>query len=218
MKSIILIGATGYVGQALLAEFIERGFQVNAIARNTDKIHSSKLVTPIQMDITVDKQLENILKEGDIVVSAFNAGWSNPNLYDDFTKGINVIHQAVKNSNADRLIVMGGAGTLYVKTDLQLVDTPEFPAAIKPGATALRDYFQNTLSKETEFKWTYFSPAIEMNPGNPGERTGHYRLGVNSPVFDCENRSRISVQDVAVAIADEITTPQFINRQFTIGY
>lgn len=218
MKSIILIGATGYVGQALLAEFTERGFQVNAIARNTQNIPSTRLITPIEMDVTKDNQLENILKEGDIVVSAFNAGWTNPNLYADFTKGVNAIHQAVKNSNAERLIVIGGAGTLYVKPNLQLVDTPEFPAAIKPGATAVRDYFQNTLSKETAFKWTYFSPAIEMNPGNPGERTGHYRLGVNSPVFDCESRSRISVEDVAVAIADEITTPQFINRQFTIGY
>lgn len=218
MKNIILIGATGYVGQALLTEFVERGFQVNAIARNTSKIHSSKLVTPIELDVTKDHQLENILKEGDIVVSAFNAGWTNPNLYDDFTKGVSAIHEAVKNSNADRLIVIGGAGTLYVKPDLQLVDSPEFPDMIKPGATAVRDYFQNTLSKETSFKWTYFSPAIEMNPGNPGERTGHYRLGLNSPVFDCENRSRISVEDVAVAIADEITNPQFINKQFTIGY
>ncbi|MDR2224308.1 MAG: NAD(P)H-binding protein [Flavobacteriaceae bacterium] len=218
MKNIVLIGATGYVGSAILNELIHRQLNVTIVARNISTIATNPLVTKVALDITNHAELAKVITGADVVISAFNAGWTNPNLYNDFTTGAQAIHQAVKEAKVPRLIVIGGAGTLYVTPNLQLVDTPEFPEFIKPGATAVRDYFEHTLSKEESFAWTYFSPAIEMNPNNPGERTGHYRIGLSSPVFDCDNRSRISVEDVAVAIADEIENEQFLNRQFTIGY
>ncbi|MDR0229663.1 MAG: NAD(P)H-binding protein [Flavobacteriaceae bacterium] len=218
MKNIVLIGATGYVGSAILDELIYRQLNVTTIARNIAAIANNTLVKKVALDITNQVELVKAIEGADVVISAFNAGWTNPNLYRDFTEGAQAIHQAIKKAKVPRLIVIGGAGTLYVTPELQLVDTPEFPEVIKPGATAVRDYFTNTLSKETSFSWTYFSPAIEMNPNNPGKRTGHYRIGLSSPVFDCDNRSRISVEDVAVAIVDEIENEQFLNRQFTIGY
>ncbi|WP_121966022.1 NAD(P)-dependent oxidoreductase [Myroides sp. N17-2] len=218
MKNIVLIGATGYVGSAILNELIQRQYNVTAIARNTTSVSNSSLVKKVALDITDKAKLVDALKGADIVISAFNAGWTNPNLYNDFTTGANAIHEAVKEAGVSRLIVIGGAGTLYIKPGLQLVDTPDFPDFIKPGATAVRDYFENILAKESAFKWTYFSPAMEMNPNNPGKRTGHYRIGTNTPVFDSESRSRVSVEDVAVAITDEIENEQFLNKQFTIGY
>ncbi|MGL4582550.1 MAG: NAD(P)-dependent oxidoreductase [Flavobacterium sp.] len=218
MINIVLIGATGYVGSAILNELIHRQYNITAIARNTTSVSNSTLVKKVALDITDKAKLIDALKGADIVISAFNAGWTNPNLYNDFTTGANAIHEAVREARVSRLIVIGGAGTLYIKPGLQLVDTPDFPDFIKPGATAVRDYFENTLSQEQAFRWTYFSPAIEMNPQTPGKRTGHYRIGNNTPVYDSECRSRISVEDVAVAIVDEVDNNQFKNRQFTIGY
>ncbi|WP_010254494.1 NAD(P)-dependent oxidoreductase [Myroides injenensis] len=219
MENIVLIGATGYVGSAILNELLSRNIAVTAIARNIDKIATNNtLVTKKAADINNIDELTSIIKGADVVISAFNAGWTNPDLYNAYTKGANAIHQAVEKANVKRLIVIGGAGTLFIKPGLQLVDTPDFPEFIKPGATAVRDYFKNVLSKESKFEWTYFSPAIEMSPEHPGKRTGHYRLGTNTPVFDSENRSRVSVEDVAVAIVDEIENKQQINKQFTIGY
>ncbi|MDM1397463.1 NAD(P)H-binding protein [Myroides odoratimimus] len=218
MKNIVLIGASGYVGSAILNELIQRQYNVTAIARNTSTISNSALVKKVALDITDQKELVKIITGADVVISAFNAGWSNPNLYEDFTTGIQTIHNAVKEAKVKRLIVIGGAGTLYIKPGLQLVDSADFPDFIKPGATAVRDYFEHTLSKENSFIWTYFSPAIEMNPQNPGKRTGHFRLSSNTPVYDSECRSRISVEDVAVAIVDEVENEQFKNTQFTIGY
>lgn len=218
MKNIVLIGATGYVGSAILNELIHRQNEVTAIARNTSSITNNTLVKKLALDITNQVELVKVLKGADVVISAFNAGWNNPNLYDDFTTGAQTIHNAVREAKVKRLIVIGGAGTLYIKPGLQLVDSADFPEFIKPGATAVRDYFENILSKEESFAWTYFSPAIEMNYLNPGKRTGHFRLGTNAPVYDSECRSRVSVEDVAVAIADEVENGQFLNRQFTIGY
>ncbi|AJA67651.1 MULTISPECIES: NAD(P)-dependent oxidoreductase [Myroides] len=218
MKNIVLIGASGYVGSAILNELIHRQYNVTAIARNTSTISNSALVKKVALDITDQKELVKMITGADVVISAFNAGWSNPNLYEDFTTGIQTIHNAVKEAKVERLIVIGGAGTLYIKPGLQLVDTADFPDFIKPGATAVRDYFEQVLSKENGFIWTYFSPAIEMNPQNPGKRTGHFRLSNNTPVYDSECRSRISVEDVAVAIVDEVENEQFKNTQFTIGY
>ncbi|MEO6848987.1 MAG: NAD(P)H-binding protein, partial [Mucilaginibacter sp.] len=136
------------------------------------------------------------------------------NLYNDFIKGSEAIQEAVKRSGVKRLLIVGGAGSLEIAPGLQLVDTPQFPAEYKAGATAARDYL-NTIKKETELDWTFISPAIILHPG---ERTGVFRLGTDEPVFDTNKKSEISVEDMAVAIIDELEKNRFIKKRFTLGY
>ncbi|MTG99054.1 MULTISPECIES: NAD(P)-dependent oxidoreductase [Myroides] len=218
MQKVVLIGATGYVGKAILKELVYRNIETTAMARNIEAIAQSSLLTLKSVDVMETDKLTELLKGADTVISAFNAGWTNPNLYDDYIQGATSIHQAVKDSHTKRLIVIGGAGTLYIKPNLQLVNSADFPDVIKPGALAAKDYFEKILSQEESFNWTYCSPAIEMNPTNTGVRTGRFRYGTNTPVYDSECRSRISVEDLAVAIIDEVNNKQLLNRQFTIGY
>ncbi|MDM1294599.1 NAD(P)H-binding protein [Sphingobacterium sp. N143] len=213
---VAVIGSTGYVGSHLVKELVDRNYDVIAIARHTDSIPSNDRITKIQADVTDQAQLVNALKGADIVVSAFNAGWTNPDLYADFTKGALAIQQAVKDVGVRRFIVVGGAGSLLVEGK-RLVDAPDFPAAIKPGALAAADYL-DTIRKEEQLSWTMISPAIEMNSHAGGTRTGQYRTGLDQPVFDQEGRSRLSVEDLAVAIVDEIENKQFINKRFTAAY
>lgn len=213
---VAVIGSTGYVGSHLVKELVDRNYDVIAIARHTDSIPSNDRTTKIQADVTDQAQLVNALKGADIVVSAFNAGWTNPDLYADFTKGALAIQQAVKDAGVQRFIVVGGAGSLLVEGK-RLVDAPDFPAAIKPGALAAADYL-DTIRKEEQLSWTMISPAIEMNSHAGGTRTGQYRTGLDQPVFDQEGRSRLSVEDLAVAIVDEIENKQFINKRFTAAY
>lgn len=213
--NIALIGATGFVGSAVLNEALNRGYEVTAIARDTSKIIAkSEKLTLVTADVYDTEALAKILKGHDAVVNAFNAGWTNPNLYEDFIKGSESIQQAVKLSGVKRLLVVGGAGSLEIAPGVQLVDTPEFPAQWKSGATAARDYL-NTIKKETELDWTFLSPAINLHPGT---RTGAFRLGTDQPVFDTDHKSAISVEDMAVAIIDELEQNQFIKRRFTLGY
>jgi putative NADH-flavin reductase len=214
---VALIGASGFVGKALLNEFLTRGNEVIAIARDIDKIESTnEKVTKVAVDVWNTEELAAALNGADVVVSAFNAGWTNPNLYDDTLAGSQAIQKAVKASGVKRFIYIGGAGTLQIDGN-QLVDGPDFPAEIKPGATAVRDYF-NFLNKQTEIDWVFFSPAIEMHQGITIGRTGKYRLGKTSPVFNEEGRSILSVEDLSIVIADELENNAHHQEQFTAAY
>lgn len=214
---LALIGATGFVGKALLNELVNRGNEVIAIARDTDKIENTDdKVIKVAVDVLNVEKLAAALNGTDAVVSAFNAGWTNPNLYDDTLAGASAIQKAVKASGVKRYIFIGGAGTLQIDGK-QLVDGEHFPAEIYPGASAVRDYF-NTLKQEKELDWVFFSPAIEMHPGITIGRTGKYRLGKTSPVFNDEGRSVLSVEDLAIVLADELENNTHHQEQFTAAY
>ncbi|GGE42495.1 hypothetical protein EV200_101501 [Pedobacter psychrotolerans] len=214
---VALIGASGFVGKALLNELVSRGNEVVAIARDTDKIESTdEKVTKVAVDVLNTEALAEALKGADAVVSAFNPGWINPNLYQDTLAGAEAIQAGVKASGVKRFVFIGGAGTLQIDGN-QLVDGPEFPKEIYPGASAVRDYF-NKLKEEKELDWVFFSPAIEMHPGITIGRTGKYRLGKTSPVFNEEGRSILSVEDLSIVIADELEKKAHHQEQFTAAY
>lgn len=217
MKKVALIGATGFVGSHLLTELVNRGYEVTAFARSTDKIPvTNGNPKTVALDITDVKALASALKGNDVVLSAFNPGWTNPNIYKDFIKGAEAIQEATKEAGVKRLVTIGGAGSLYIDGK-QLVDGEGFPENIKPGATAARDYL-DILKKETVLDWTMLSPAINMHQGITTGRTGKYRLGTESPVFDKDGESILSVEDLAVAVVDEIENHKYSRQRFTAAY
>jgi uncharacterized protein len=214
---IALIGASGFVGTAILNELLQRGHQVIAIARNTDSIRESEKVTSVKADVLVVEQVARAVKGSDAVVSAYNAGWTNPNLFAEFLEGSKAIQEGVKKAGVKRLIVVGGAGSLFLPDGVQVIDTPQFPKEYKAGASAARDYL-NIIQKEKDLDWTFLSPAIEMHHGTSGIRKGVYRTGLNNPVFDQNGRSILSVEDTALAIVDELENPKHIRQRFTAAY
>lgn len=216
MKKVAVIGATGFVGTQVVNELANRGYHVNAIARDSSKITANENVTGINADIKNVDALSEILKENDAVINTFNPGWTNPNLYNDFLNGSRNIEKAVEQSGVKRFITVGGAGSLFVDGQ-QLVDGPDFSAEIKPGADAARNYL-NEIKKNEILDWTFFSPAIEMHQGTAGIRTGKYRTGLESPVFDENGRSILSVEDVAVVLVDELEQNKFVKQRFTAAY
>lgn len=214
---VALIGATGFVGSKILSELINRNHQVTAIVRNPEALTENENVVAKKVDVLDIDALADAVKGHDVVVSAYNAGWTNPSIYDEFLKGSEAIQEGVKKSGVKRFIVMGGAGSLYVADGVQLVDGQDFPEEWKAGALAARDYL-NIIKKEQDLDWTFISPAIEMHQGTSGERKGTYRTGLETPVFDENNRSVISAEDVAVAIVDEVEQPKHIKERFTVAY
>lgn len=216
MKKVAVVGATGFVGTQVVKELANRGYEVEAIVRDASKVHENEKVKVKSVDVNNVDELANVLKENDAVISAFNAGWTNPNLYDDFLKGSENIEKAVEKSGVKRFITVGGAGSLYIDGN-QLVDSPEFPAEYKAGATAARDYL-NKIKENKTLDWTFFSPAIEMHQGTAGVRVGKYRTALDNPVFDANGRSILSVEDVAVALVDELEQNNHIRERFTAAY
>ncbi len=213
---IALIGATGFVGKAVLDELLQREHLVTAIATNLSKLSDKDRLKKAEVNVLNTNSLVEPLEGNEVVISAYNAGWKNPNLYADFLAGSQAIQSGVKQSGVKRLIVVGGAGSLFIH-EKQLVDSPEFPLEWKAGATAARDYLTE-LKNEEELNWTFLSPAIEMHPGTSGIRRGFYRTGNDNPVFDETGKSIISVEDLAVAIADEAESAKHNRKRFTVAY
>ena len=217
--NIAIIGASGFVGSALLRESVRRGHIITAIARHPDKIDTNDdhHITAVGCDIFEDDKLAGVLADHDAVLNAYNPGWDDPNIYNDFLKGSQVIQDAVKNAGVKRYLVIGGAGSLEIAPGKQLVDTPDFPKEYKEGAKAARDYL-DILRKEKDLDWTFLSPAILMHPGIDTGRTGKYRVGTEQPVFDEKGESKISAEDLSVALLDELEKGAFIKKRFTVAY
>lgn len=215
---IAIIGASGFVGTALVNEALKRGYEITAIVRNPDKIAVKDSNLTVKKGNALDsKNIEQLVAGHDAVLSTYNPGWDNPNIYDEFLAGAQAIQQGIKAAGVKRYLVVGGAGSLEVAPGVQLVDTPQFPAEYKSGALAARDYL-NILKKESDLDWTFLSPAILMHPGITNGRTGKYRIGTDNPVTDSKGESRISVEDLCIALLDELEKGQFIKKRFTVAY
>jgi putative NADH-flavin reductase len=128
--------------------------------------------------------------------------------------GAKALIEGLRQSGVRRLVVVGGAGSLEVMPGVQLVDTLDFPAAWKPVALAHRDALAVYRLAE-DLDWTYVSPAALIEPGR---RTGLYRTGTDQLLVDDKGVSRISVEDFAAAMLDEIKKPRFLRRRFTVAY
>lgn len=210
--NITLIG-TGFVGAAVLDELLQRGHQVTVLARHPDKLAARPGLTVRQGSAQNADDVQAAAAGQDAIVSAYNPGWSVPDIHDQFLAGTRAIHAGVKASGTRRLLVVGGAGSLYVAPGVQLVDTPAFPAEWKQGALAAREAL-NLIREEVELEWTFLSPAILLEPG---QRTGQYRVGQDAPLMNGDQPGRISVQDLAVAVADEIEQPRHVRQRFTVA-
>jgi putative NADH-flavin reductase len=211
---IALIGATGFVGSAILKEALDRGHEVTAIVRNPDTLTPHEKLRPMKGDVNNEAEIFHLVAGSDAVISAFNPGWSNPDIYSQQVKGARSIINGVKNSGVKRLLFVGGAGSLEVTPGVQSVDMPGFPAEYKQGALATRDTL-NMLRKETGLEWSFLSPSADLFPG---PRTGKFRLGTDQLLTNAQGESRISVEDYAMAMIDEVEKPKHIRRRFTVGY
>lgn len=211
---LVLIGATGFVGKALLKESLLRGHHVTAIVRDTSKVASAPHLTVMKGDIYNTSRLTEQFLGADAVLSAFNPGWSQPDLRAQFIKGSRSITEAAKSAEV-RLLVVGGAGSLFVAPGIQVIDTEQFPAEWKEGAEGARQMLID-LQHEHELDWTFISPAVILEPG---KRTGQYRLGKDDYMSEGDGRpGRISVEDLAHALLNEVEQPQHTRQRFTLSY
>lgn len=154
----------------------------------------------------------------DAVISAYNPGWGNPRQYEETLENYPKIVEGAKRSGVRRLLIVGGAGTLFVKPGVRLVDTGTLPEAWLPGVKSLGEFYLNTLTQEKEIDWVFFSPAGNLGNMGPGVRTGKYRLGKDDMLFDEKGESFISVEDYAVAMIDELEQENHHYERFTATY
>ena len=211
--NIALVGASGFLGKAILEEALSRGHRVTALVRDPSKLKASNTLEVKQADALDTEALSRLLSKHDAVISAFS-GHAQPDVLEYYLRGIRSIIRATKLAGVARLLVVGGAGSLEVAPGVQLIDTPQFPAAYRATAEGARQAL-NILRDETTLNWTLLSPSALIEPG---PRTGKFRIGSDQLLVDANGASRITTGDYAAAMIDELESPQHARSRFTVGY
>lgn len=215
MKSIVLIGATGMIGQRILHEALSRGHNVTAVVRDTSRTGEQRANLDYRTGDTFQPDtITAAAVDHDVVVSAYGPGpKDDPSL---LVKAAHSLIEALTRVEPIRLIAVSSAGSLEVGPGVQLMNTPDFPAAwtgfAQAHAEALDVYRKAGFAG---FDWTAVSPPALIEPG---ARTGHYRTDLDQLIVDSKGKSYISAEDFAVAVVDEIEKPRFREQRFTVGY
>jgi hypothetical protein len=211
---IAVIGPTGNIGSRVVNEALDRGHEVTGIVRDRDReLPEHEHLTRAVADATDPAALAAAVDGHDAVVSAVGGTASgNPGV---LTPVARALIEALPRAGVKRLFVVGGAGSLMVDGGGTVIEQSWFPDAWKPSSQAQGDALAIYRGEAGDLDWTYLSPAHEIEPG---ERTGAYRTGLDALLTDDEGQSRISMEDYAVAVIDELERPQFVGRRFTIAY
>lgn len=207
--NVVLYGASGMIGSRILKELLQRGHKVTAVVRNPGNMPVAG-ASAVKGDVLEPASVAATAKGADAVVSAYAPPKGDEPV---LSAAVIALLEGVEAAGLRRLIIVGGAGSLEVAPGVQLVDTPNFPDAYKDIALAHRDVLP--LLRESSLDWTCLSPAAFIQPG---ERTGKFRLGGTQLVTDENGESRISAEDYAVALVDELENPRHVRQQFTLAY
>jgi hypothetical protein len=203
---IAVVGATGKAGSRIVKEALDRGHDVTTIVRDASKVTVDVKVIEKEVFALTANELQSF----DVVVNAFGAAPGQEHLHVEAGR---VLIDALKGSNT-RLIVVGGAGSLFVdeaKT-LQVFNTPNFPEAYLATAKNQGKNLED-LQATTDLNWTFLSPSAMFAIG---ERTGKFQTGKDNLLVNSKGESYVSYEDYAIALVDEIEKPQHIKERFTV--
>ncbi|MGP0075787.1 MAG: NAD(P)-dependent oxidoreductase [Bryobacteraceae bacterium] len=214
---VVLYGATGMIGSRILKELLARGHKVTAVMRDPSKLEPKNNLTIEKGDLLDPDSIAKLAWGAEVIVSAYappsGPQGPDPSKVNQLVDATRSLIAGARRAGSPRIIMVGGAGSLEISPGLQIVDAPTFPEAYKPVALAHRDAFH--VLRESDLNWTYFSPAMMIQPG---ERTGKFRLGKDALVSDNKGNSSISAEDYAIALVDEVEQGRHTKQRFTIGY
>ena len=208
--NVVLYGATGQAGSRILKELITRGHRVTAAVRDTSKLPASEGVTAKQDDLANPDKTAEVIKGADAVISAYAPPMDNT---DELVAVMKRLVEAVGKSGVPRLLMVGGAGGLEVAPGVTLLDSGHLPEAWRPIAISHSKALD--VLKTCAIDWTNLSPAAYFEPG---ARTGKFRLGTNELISNGQGESRISMEDYAIAMVDELEKPTHRKQRFSVGY
>ena len=211
---LAIIGATGWIGSTLVAEAQSRGHDVIAIARDSSNIAATG-VEKRSLDLTAgdSASIAAAVAGADLVIASI--GGRAAGNHEIVAASAQRLLNELPAAGVNRLLWVGGAGSLEVAPGVTLLSLPEFPQAYKDEATAQGEALAVFRNSHSAVNWTFISPAAEIFPG---ERSGNYRTGGDSLVSDAEGNSRISVQDYAMAMIDEAENNAHPKQRIGVAY
>ncbi|HUB89093.1 MAG TPA: NAD(P)H-binding protein [Dyella sp.] len=211
---LVLFGATGHIGHAILDEALARGHDVTAVVRDAGRLKQQH--DKLHVVIGTVEQTAIWLayaKYADAVIASLSARRSGD--FDEVPLTAQTLLDTLNGTNVKRLLWVGGAGSLETAPGVKVIDDPHFPAAWKPEAEAQARALEVFRASKADVDWTYISPAALIEDG---ERTGHYRVGGEQLLKDDKGVSRISVPDYAVALLDRLEKNDALRQRITVAY
>lgn len=204
---IAVVCANGKAGKLIVKEAVERGIDVTAIAKGKNESNAPHYIEKDLFDLTKED-----LQDFDVVIDAFGA-WTEETLPLHSTS-LKALCDLVSNTTK-RLLVVGGAGSLYVNKEhtLCVSDGADFPEVFKPLASAMAKALKE-LRNRNDVNWTYISPAGDFRAD--GERTGKYILGGEELTLNSKGESVISYADYGIAMIDEATKGNHIQQRISV--
>jgi putative NADH-flavin reductase len=208
--NVALYGATGKAGSRILKELISRGHRVTAISRNPAKLQGITGISTKKDDLSDVSKTAEVIRGADAVISAYGPPQDNTEEIVEVTQRL---VDAVKRGGRPRLVVVGGAGGLNVAPGVTLIDSGYLPDAYKPIAKSHVRALD--VLRSSDIDWTYLAPAAYFEPG---ERIGKFRLGKDELIANEKQESRISMEDYAIALVNELEKPDHRRQRFSVGY
>ena len=204
---IAVICANGKAGRLIVKEAVDRGLDVTAIVRSNNQTVAKQVIQEDLFDLT-----SSDLEAFDVVIDAFGA-WT-PETLSQHSTSLKHLCDLLSGKNT-RLLVVGGAGSLYVNPEhtLQVMDTPDFPDIFKPLASNMGKALED-LRTRNDVKWTYISPAGDFQAD--GVRTNKYILGGEELTLNSKGESVISYADYAIAMIDEAISGNHIQQRISV--
>jgi uncharacterized protein len=211
---LVLFGATGHVGHAILDEALARGHDVKAIVRDASRLNESHNKLHVVVgDITNSASWQTSAKGADAVIASVSARRDGNS--DTIPNAARALLETLPRVGVKRLLWVGGAGSLEVAPGVKVIDDPHFPDAWKPEAKAQAIALDVFRASKADIDWTYISPAALLEDG---ARTGTYRMGGDELLTDASGHSRISVPDYAVALLDRLERQDALRQRITVAY
>jgi putative NADH-flavin reductase len=202
--NIALAGATGNIGSRILDEALSRGHHVTGITRDPKKLSAREGLLVRKGSTTDFTGFTALLAGHDAAILSLK--WNE----NDIAR----VLEALRKSGVKRCLFVVGAGSLLRKDGRThfdfMAEKGVQPPTSKPAAVALA-----AIQKVTDLDWTAISPPASIQPG---KRTGKFRLGKDHLIEDDKGQSRISREDFAIAIMDEIEKPKHVRKRFTAAY
>lgn len=208
---LIVFGATGVLGSRLVAEAGQRGHEVTVVARDPSRFTGPDAVRATAGDATNAESVAAVATGHEAALSAVTQH-EHPEM---LVAAARALLDGLARARVRRLVVAGGAGSLMVGSGQRLMDTPDFHDEWKPEAQAQADALVVYQQSDNEVEWSYVCPGALLEPG---ERTGAYRIGDDQLLTDDHGRSRITMEDFAIAMLDEVEHPAHPRRRFTAAH
>jgi putative NADH-flavin reductase len=215
---VAIFGASGATGKLLTQRSLDAGYGLTVLLRKPDQFPMRDRVHVVQGSAFESAPVRETIEGADVVLSALGA--NSLKKEDVLERAVPQIiaamqQTAVQPKPVRRLIVLGSAGALPNSLDKQpawrrwIVQNIVYNTFLKwPVASQISQW--NEISR-SRLDWTMVMPPMLTN--TPAH--GHYRIdGDALPT----NGSRISREDVADFMMQQITSPQWVRKGVYISW